>query len=77
MPNLNYSAQVWDSDQTKFVDVPFDINENKHFDNKGKLFSDYEIFIKSFIKPDDIRLIKVIAKAAPAKGEIIQKQSLA
>ena len=44
--SLNYSAQVWDSDQSKFIDVPFDINENKHFDNKGKLFSDYEIFIK-------------------------------
>ena len=54
VPNLNYSAQVWDKSSGKFVDTPFDINENKHFDRHGNLFSDFEIFIKSSIKPDEI-----------------------
>jgi hypothetical protein len=50
------------------MDVPFDINENKHFDSTGKLISDFEIFIKKDILPDEILFVKINAKSAPAKG---------
>lgn len=47
------------------METPFDINENKHFDKHGNIFSDYEIFVNSSIKPDDIQLVKILAEAGP------------
>jgi hypothetical protein len=49
------------------VETPFDINENKHFDKHGNLFSDVEIFIKSSIKPDDVKLVKIKAETTSQK----------
>jgi len=54
VPSLNYSPQIWDAKTLKFIDVPFDINENKHFDENSKLISDFEIFIKADFKPDEV-----------------------
>lgn len=68
---MNYSPQLWDKDGLKFLDVPFDINENKHFSKSGQLQSDYEIFIKANILPDDIQLVKINAKAAPVKAQAL------
>jgi len=52
---------MFDSKVGKFIDVVFDIIEQKHFNKDGTLFSDYEMVVNSpSIFPDQIALVKVI-----------------
>jgi len=69
LPHSNYSAQVWDHAEQKWMDPVFDIVEMKHFDKNFDPFGkqDFALYIKAEVESQDILLVKVKHDAKPHK----------
>jgi len=60
LPSQNYKAEEWNKVSRQWVEVPFDIIEQKHWTNKLEASTDYEMFAQlSEIPADEIALVRV------------------
>ena len=48
--------------------------EQQHFDNKGKNFTDYEMFIQAVLKGDEHTVMKLIKTNDKEKAALLQRQ---
>jgi len=60
LPSSNFRAQVWSNQIGSFVEIESDVIEQKHWQKNGQQFVDYEMFLKTFIEPDEVLLVKVV-----------------
>lgn len=48
--------------------------EQKHWQKNGQQFVDYEMFLKTFLEPDEVLIIKVIRNTTDEKGGVEEKE---
>lgn len=47
LPSKNFKAQRWDTKTQAFTEVKSDIFEQQHYDSKGEVLADFEMYIPS------------------------------
>ena len=67
LPSNNFRAHVWSNQIGSFVDIESDVIEQKHWQKNGQQFVDYEMFLKTFIEPDEVLIVKVIRNVTDDK----------
>jgi len=73
LPSNNFRAHVWSNQIGAFVDIESDVLEQKHWQKNGQQFVDYEMFLKTFIEPDEVLIVKVIKNATEEKSGADEK----
>ena len=68
LPSNNFRAQVWSNQIDSFVEIESDVLEQKHWQKNGQQFVDYEMFLKTFIEPDEVLIVKVIRNVTDDKA---------
>lgn len=63
LPSNDYRAHVWSNQIGSFVDIEADVIEQKHWQKNGQQFTDYEMFLKTVIEPDEVLIVKVLKNA--------------
>lgn len=77
LPTNGYRAHVWSNQIGSFVDIDADVLEQKHWQKNGQQFTDYEMFLKVAIEPDEVLILNIIRNAteeAAAKEEEMPKE---
>lgn len=74
VPSNDFRAHVWSNQIGSFVDIESDVLEQKHWQKNGQQFVDYEMFLKTFIEPDEVLIVKVIKSATEDKAGTEEKE---
>ena len=61
VPGQKYKAMVWSKAEMQFIDAQYDILEQRHYSNDRKEIVDYEIYIPTDLKPQEIYFVKIVA----------------
>jgi hypothetical protein len=68
LPSNNFRAHVWSNQIGSFVDIESDVLEQKHWQKNGQQFVDYEMFLKTFIEPDEVLIVRVMRNNSDEKS---------
>lgn len=65
MPSNLYTAKVYSSAKRAFVAVDHDIIEQKHLQNRTKVFIDYEMFVPINFGTNQVQFLQISATLQP------------
>jgi len=73
LPSKNYRANIWSNQISAFLDIESDVIEQKHWQKNGQQFVDFELFLHTFIEPDEVLILKIIKNATEEKQGVDEK----